>query len=118
MFYNNPYGGYPQQMSVLRVNGENGARALRLMPNSSALALDINAPIVWLCQTDGAGYNTVMPYKIEPIKQTPQESLEDRIKRLEDRYESYLRSNAKQPTESDHATVEYIPNGAESTSGG
>lgn len=75
-----------QRQEVIRVNGENGARAMGLAPNSSALVLDETAPIVWLCQTDGAGYKTCTAYKITPVQQEQQEtvrSLEERIKRLE-----------------------------------
>lgn len=39
---------------VIQVNGENGARAFAMAPNSSALLMDATAPIVWLCTTDGA----------------------------------------------------------------
>ena len=56
-------------------------------PNSRTLLLDENAPIIWLAQTDGAGYKTVTPYTITPY-QTEEpvdtKSLEARIKRLED----------------------------------
>ena len=72
---------------IIHVNGENGARAYQLMPNSSALLLDENNPIVWLAQTDGAGYKTVTPYSIAPYTSPESqhlESLNDRIKRLED----------------------------------
>ena len=58
---------HPQQ--IVRVNGENGARAFQMAPNSSALLLDESNPIVWLSQSDGAGYKTVTPYRIEPYIQ-------------------------------------------------
>lgn len=76
-----------QSQSIIRVNGENGARAFQMAPNSSVLLLDESAPIVWLSQTDGAGYKTVTPYKIEPYKQevAPDlRSLAERITRLEE----------------------------------
>lgn len=96
-----PYSGYngfnpytnqqfnnqtPMRSEIVRVNGENGARAYQLAPNSSALLLDESAPMVWLAQSDGAGYKTVTPYSIAPYQQEPPidvKSLEDRIKRLE-----------------------------------
>jgi hypothetical protein len=75
----------PQQ--VVRVNGENGARAYTLGPNSSALLLDESGALVWLVTTDGAGYKNVGAYDITPHEQ-PQavdySSLEARIKRLEE----------------------------------
>lgn len=116
--YYNPYGSYPQQMSVIRVNGENGAKALQLAPNSSALVLDETAPIVWLCQSDGAGYKTAKPYKIEPMEITTPESLEKRLARLEAKCESYFERSAKQSNDVDRTSMEYIPNSTESTGGG
>ncbi len=82
--YNNFYGG----QQIVRVNGENGARTYQMLPNSSALLLDETAPLVWLAQTDGAGYKTVTPYKIEPYTPDPVPDFKDilsRIERLEGR---------------------------------
>lgn len=99
------YGNYPQQnpyqqrlnmmemgqlprYEIIRVNGENGARALQMAPNSNVLLLDETADLVWLAQTDGAGYKTVTPYSIAPYQPTTQVSvsdLEERIARLEAR---------------------------------
>lgn len=81
------WGGNLQRTEIVRVNGENGARAFQLAPNSSVLLLDETAPLVWLAQTDGAGYKTVTPYTIAPYQAAPAPdygSLEGRIKRLED----------------------------------
>lgn len=75
------------QNQITRVNGENGARAYQLAPNSSVLLLDETAPVVWLAQTDGAGYKTVTPYEIKPLQTTSAQhdvsSLEKRIEKLE-----------------------------------
>ena len=54
------------RVKFTRVNGRNGAEAFRLAPNSSILLMDENDPIVWLKQTDGAGYATVTPYTVAP----------------------------------------------------
>jgi hypothetical protein len=81
-----PYQQAPKQ-EVVKVNGENGARAFPMGPSSSALLLDESGVIVWLVVTDGAGYKTVAPYDITPHKttQSPDYStLEERIKRLEE----------------------------------
>lgn len=51
------------------------------------LLLDESAPIVWLVQSDGAGYKTVVPYSITPYQPAPTVdvgNLENRVKRLED----------------------------------
>lgn len=109
-FYNNPaayqpvnmYGGFAgpqfgqpgqpgqpmgQRYEIIHVNGENGARALQMAPNSNALVMDDTAPLIWLCQTDGAGYKTVQAFDIAPHRAAPAVdvgSLEARIARLEE----------------------------------
>lgn len=104
MNFNNPFinpYGYGQQMlqtfpqqapqlpaqQVVRVNGENGARAFQIGANSSALLLDESGTLVWLVTSDGAGYKTVAAYDIMPHKAEPDRNysdLETRVKKLED----------------------------------
>ena len=97
MFYSpqiNPYLGTPYQpqpqqprQEVVKVNGENGARAYQLGPQSSALLLDETGTIVWLVTTDGAGYKTVAPFDISPHQAAPApdySALEERIRKLEE----------------------------------
>lgn len=100
MFYNNPainplYGTpYPPQLQpqqprqeVVKVNGEPGARAYSMGPNSSALLLDETGTLVWLVTTDGAGYKSVAPYDISPHQAAPApdfSDLEERVRRLEE----------------------------------
>lgn len=77
----------PRQ-EVVKVNGEPGARAYPMGPNSSALLLDVSGQIVWAVTTDGAGYKTVAPYDITPHQDATAPdfgSLEARIARLEER---------------------------------
>ena len=89
-FVPQPFQGWGQSLprqEIVRVNGENGAKAYQMAPNSSALLLDESAPLVWLIQTDGAGYKTAVPYTITPYqaqKEPNLNSLEERIQRLED----------------------------------
>lgn len=98
----NPYI-QPQQPAqprreVVKVNGENGARAYPMGANSSALLLDESGVILWLVTTDGAGYKTVAPFDISPHQTTPPPDfggLEERIAKLEERV---------------NATAEYIAN--------
>lgn len=86
-----PYNPYQRQQEVVKVNGKNGVMAYQLPPNSSALLLDTNAPIVWLKTTDGASYPTITGYTITPlveeqpvqIEQNDYKKLEERIDRLE-----------------------------------
>lgn len=54
--------GLSQEEHTVKVNGRPGAEAYQLAPNSDKLLLDSSAPIVWLVQTDGAGYKTLTPY--------------------------------------------------------
>lgn len=96
--YNNPY--FPQspymqpaqqptvpRQEVVKVNGENGARAFAMGPNSSALLLDESGLLVWLVTTDGAGYKSLGAYDITPHQAAPApdfDSLEARIAKLEE----------------------------------
>lgn len=84
-----PFQSQPQQlphMEIIHVNGKNGAQAFQMAPNSNVLLLDDTSPIVWLAQTDGAGYKTVTPYSITPYTPQPEvdlNNLEERIAKLE-----------------------------------
>ena len=95
----NPYG-YGQQLpqtfpqpvqpapqQVVRVNGENGARAYQIGANSSALLLDESGMMVWAVTSDGDGYKTVLAYDIVPHQTAPAPdygNLETRIQKLEE----------------------------------
>ena len=72
-----------QRYEIIHVNGEPGARALQMAPNSNAIVMDDTAPIVWLCQTDGAGYKTVQPFDIAPHQTAP---ADQRCRRRRGRY--------------------------------
>lgn len=72
---------------IIHVNGENGARALQMAPNSETIVMDDTAPMVWLCQTDGAGYKTARPFDITPHQAAPAINIADidaRLKKLEE----------------------------------
>ena len=84
----NPYmqAVQPQKQEVVKVNGENGARAYPMGANSSALLLDESGLLLWLVTTDGAGYKSVGAYDITPHETTSAPdftALEQRIARLE-----------------------------------
>lgn len=102
----NPYGFMQQPQiqqqqpstQVVRVNGENGARAFQLGPNSSALLLDESGVMVWLVTSDGAGYKSVSAYDITPHQSAPAPdygSLESRIQSIEKRLEEMNNGNTK-----------------------
>lgn len=90
-----PYQQQPRQ-EVVKVNGENGARAFPIGANSSALLLDESGVIVWLVTTDGAGYKSVAAFDITPHETAPApdySSLESRISRLEEMINNVDTSN-------------------------
>lgn len=104
--YFNPYGFMQQQtqqvqaptQQVVRVNGENGAKAYSIGANSSALLLDESGLMVWLITTDGAGYKSVSAYDISPHQEAPKPdygSLENRINTVEKRLEEIMNGNPK-----------------------
>ena len=84
----NYYNPYMVKSEVVKVNGRKGAEAYQMAPNSSALLLDETAPLVWLVQTDGAGYKTCTPFdiKIHEEKNVLQD-IQERLARLEKAYE-------------------------------
>ncbi len=96
--YNAPYQGYGnsynqqprllQKYEIVHVKGESGANALlqQMADNSSVLAMDDTAPLVWLCQVDGAGERTKQAFDISLHQGAPEvdiRTLEERIARLE-----------------------------------
>lgn len=116
MYYNQPFG-MPQyapfnnqtSTNVVKVHGEEGAKAYALPPNSSIILLDDgNQPIIWFKQTDGAGYPTVTGYMITPLKNIVHEALQhdytlladtvtdigNRLTRLEKELGMYGKSNS------------------------
>lgn len=93
--YPNPFQNYqqpiqqniPQTQQIIKVNGRNGANAYQMPPNSSVLLLDESSPIIWLAQTDGAGYKTVTAYDIQLHQDLPPvdtHDLEKRISKIEE----------------------------------
>ena len=81
------YNGYNNYRlptyEVIKVNGRGGANAFQMGPNSSILLLDETDNIVWLAQTDGAGYKTVTPFDIVPHKEEQKVDMTSVINRIE-----------------------------------
>ena len=103
-FQNQILPGQTSEHHTVKVNGRAGAESYNLPPNSDELLLDMNNPVVWFVQTDGAGYKTVTPYDISQHKEVKQEdmlkSLEDRITKLEEEMrngKSNTSGNGQQP---------------------
>lgn len=100
-FNSNMHPVTPSQ--ITKVNGRGGAEAYQMPPNSQALLLDETQPLIWLKQTDGAGYPTITAYDIKPHeeKTTPDmRSLEERITKIEEviRHEPYYSNNSRKVT--------------------
>ena len=87
---------FQHKQEVMKVNGRASAQSIQLPPNSSVLALDNTAPIVWLCVSDGAGMVTATPYDITEHQDTPPINFSDiemRITNIEQKVEEII--NAK-----------------------
>lgn len=90
--------GFAPHYEIVKVNGEAGARSFQMGPNSSIFLADATNPnLIWLVQTDGAGYLTPIPLDVTIHQDKQQTSLEDRIKHLEDMYEQLNSRFNKQP---------------------
>lgn len=99
---------------ILKVNGEESVRQVRMAPNSSALAMDTTAPIVWLLVSDGVGSVTSTPYDISEHKMDQRQSLEERILILEEKIDELTKPNDEQNDRSDRKlkdkSVQSAPN--------
>lgn len=90
----------PLRYEIIHVTGRNGAEALQMAPDSQALLLDDTAPLVWLCQTDGAGYKTMTPYTITPYQEPTPVSMDElsaRLARLEEMLSAKPDADAAKP---------------------
>lgn len=91
MYYQPPY---QQPFQITKVNGENGAKAFQMPPNSSIILLDESSPKVYIKETDGASYPKLSAYKLVPDDElirtdaeikAEKEKSNDQIKKLEER---------------------------------
>lgn len=96
----------PKQQ-VIKVNGYEGAKNIRMREDSSIILCDEKEPIIYLCQTDGIGNVTVnafdiTPHKTEEQKQTDQilsvlATINDRLTRLEEAQYESVATNVVEP---------------------
>ena len=101
----------PQQ--ILQANGKASIDAIRMSPNSSVLIADTTEPIVWKCISDGLGNVKAEAYDItrhkteeEVEKENTNNLLNDiseRLKRLENNYESVINRNNESPGKTTYA---------------
>ena len=103
----------PQQQ-IVQVNGKASVDTMQLAPNSSLLAMDTTAPIVWMCVSDGIGKVSATPYDIVLHKEAPApdiKSIEERLSEIENRMTEMEKKNDKsdaskfkpKPNYSDHS---------------
>lgn len=106
-FQTSSFGRQLPHCEIIKVNGQAGASSIQMAPNSSLFAADLTNPeLIWLVQTDGAGYLSTTPLDVKPhqIQQENKNSLEERIKRLEDLYEQLLNSGVNKWPKKQRAT--------------
>ena len=93
----------PQARHVTKVNGRAGAESFTLPPNSDDILLDMNEPVIYFIQSDGAGYKTITSYDISIHKEVNQtdlyNTLDQRITKLEEviNGKSNYRPNEQKP---------------------
>ena len=74
------------QQQIIQVNGKASVDTIQLAPNSSLLAMDTSAPIVWMCVSDGVGKVTSTPYDISIHQDKPEidmNTVEQRLANIE-----------------------------------
>lgn len=54
---------------ITRVKGERGLKTHYIAPNSVLLIADELSPIIWLVQTDTAGYRLTRSYDLRSLKE-------------------------------------------------
>ena len=96
--YSNNYNHYLPHYELIKVKGEQSASQFRMGPNSDALLLDENEPLLYHVQTDGTGFLSVMTYDLVPHVKAPQidvNQLAQRVAQLEETLNA-RQSNSKQ----------------------
>ena len=103
----------PQQ--VLQVDGKASIDKIRMSPNSSLLALDRTAPIIWLCSSDGIGNVTATPFDYTKHEDEPEitmSSLQEQLDELKSSVSQILealkdaKSNARNVKSKGESSVE------------
>ena len=103
-FYNpqmmNPTPGQPQEQtqSLIRVNGIDGAKAYQMPANSTVALFDSNEDIMYIKNTDGAGFPSIRMFKFEEVNEIiNNEEKQDYISRKEfEEFKKELMNNGKQ----------------------
>ena len=87
-----------QQQNLIRVNGIDGAKAYQMNANSTVALFDANEDIVYIKNTDGAGFPSIRMFKFEEVNETTKsEEKQDYISRKEfEEFKKELMNNGKQ----------------------
>ena len=104
---------------IPQVNGEAGAKNFQMAPNSNYFLIDSSTPnLLWLVQTDGAGYLTATPWDVLPHQFQPPvdiNNLEQRIKNLEEMYASINTGTTKSKKRNANANANTNTESADAT---
>ena len=91
---------FPQEQpqNLIRVNGIDGAKAYQMNANSTVALFDANEDIVYIKNTDGAGFPSIRMFKFEEVNETTKsEEKQDYISRKEfEEFKKELMNNGKQ----------------------
>ena len=91
---------FPQEQpqNLIRVNGIDGAKAYQMNANSTVALFDSNEDIMYIKNTDGAGFPSIRMFKFEEVNETTKsEEKQDYISRKEfEEFKKELMNNGKQ----------------------
>lgn len=73
----------PQNQSLIRVTGIDGAKAYPMQPNSVVPLFDNDNDIMYIKTTDGAGFPTIKAFSFAPYELTPSKNSNDFVTRAE-----------------------------------
>lgn len=87
-----------QPQNLIRVNGIDGAKVYQMPANSTVSLFDANDDIMYIKNTDGAGFPSIRVFKFEEVKETTKnEEKQDYISREEfEEFRKELMNNGKQ----------------------
>lgn len=91
---------FPQEQpqNLIRVNGIDGAKAYQMNANSTVALFDENEDVLYIKNTDGAGFPSIRMFKFEEVNEiTKSEEKQDYISRKEfEEFKKELMNNGKQ----------------------
>lgn len=106
--------GFPKKFEIPEVNGMQGAQAFvsMMLPNSNAIVMDQNDPLVYIIMTDGAGYPTINPYQLipyEPPKPVDANAVMARMDQLERTMQAVLAAQQMKGDSNESTVTESEP---------